>query len=59
MVTLTPIKFPREPKLALNPRTRREIELRIRELKARLHPTMKDHAEIARLREMLGGDDNG
>lgn len=49
-----------ELKLVLGPRTRREVELRIHELERRLKPTIYDHAEIARLRDLLkstGGHD--
>jgi hypothetical protein len=54
MVTLSIIKFAPESKpLIFGPRTRREIELRIRELSARLHPTIFDLAELARLRELI------
>jgi hypothetical protein len=42
-----------ESKLVLGPRTRREIELRIRELAARLKPTIYDLAETSRLHELL------
>jgi len=46
--------------IVLGPRTRREIELRIRELQGRLKPTVYDLAELARLKELLkspgGGD---
>ena len=47
-------------KLALGPRTTHEIALRVRELEARLKPTVYDLAEIARLKELLastGGRD--
>jgi hypothetical protein len=46
------------PHLNLGPRTRHEVELRVRELKGRLHPTVKDHAELARLRDLLGKGGN-
>jgi hypothetical protein len=52
-----PHKVPsHNPHLNLGPRTRREVELRLRELDGRLHPTVKDHAEAARLRDLLSGD---
>jgi hypothetical protein len=47
--------------IVLGPRTKREIELRIRELTGRLHPTIFDLAELARLRDLLrstGGRDD-
>ena len=46
-------------KLVLGPRTTRGIELRIRELEARVKPTIYDLAELARLKDLLktaGGD---
>jgi len=39
--------------LVLGPRLAVEIRSRVRELKGRLHPTMKDHAELVRLEELL------
>ena len=42
-----------KPKLVLGQRTRHEIILRINELEHRLKPTVYDHAEIARLRDLL------
>ena len=41
------------PSIDLGPRLRHEIELRVRELSARLHPTMRDHAELSRLKDLL------
>jgi hypothetical protein len=43
------------PTIQLGPRTRREIELRVRELEARLNPTARDRKERDRLRELLEG----
>jgi hypothetical protein len=40
-------------KITIGPRTRREIELRIRELRGRRTPSARDHAELARLTEFL------
>jgi hypothetical protein len=51
---------PESKPLTIGPRTRREIALRIRELAARLNPTIFDLADLARLRELLkstGGSD--
>jgi hypothetical protein len=45
------------PHLTLGPRTRREIELRVRELSARLYPTVFDLAELARLEDLLKSAD--
>ncbi|TPV99640.1 MAG: hypothetical protein USCAAHI_00925 [Beijerinckiaceae bacterium] len=48
------------PTIQLGPRTRREIELRIRELEGRLKPSIYDLAELARLQDLLkssGGRD--
>jgi hypothetical protein len=39
--------------LQIGPRTRREIELRIRELQCRYHLAPRDHLEISRLQEFL------
>jgi hypothetical protein len=39
--------------LTIGPRTRREIVLRVRELKARHHPTPEDRRELFRLTEFL------
>jgi hypothetical protein len=47
--------------IVLVPRTKREIELRIRELTGRLHLTIFDLAKLARLRDLLrstGGRDD-
>jgi hypothetical protein len=40
-------------KIAIGPRTRREVELRIRELQSRYHLAPRDHMEISRLQEFL------
>ena len=40
-------------KICIGPRTRREIELRIRELQCRYHLAPRDHLEISRLQEFL------
>lgn len=61
MVRLFPTTLRPEPKpVVLGPRTRREIELQVRVLEARLKPTLHDRHELARLRQLLntGGRDN-
>jgi hypothetical protein len=40
-------------KIAIGPRTRREIELRIRELQCRHRPAPRDLEEISKLEEFL------
>jgi hypothetical protein len=40
-------------KVTIGPRTRREVELRVRELTARLHPTPADRRELFQLTEFL------
>jgi hypothetical protein len=40
-------------KIAIGPRVRHECELRVRELKARRHPSPEDRRELIRLEEFL------
>ena len=39
--------------IQIGPRTRREIELRIRELQCRHNPSQRDRQEVSRLQEFL------